>query len=73
MESHAEVEGDQDDDQIHLIAHLLDYQEEEKVPSEWTRVHSRSEIGHGRAAVFPIGPDLLYDKSVRDALSDQDA
>ena len=56
---------------MHLISHLLDYQEEEKVPSEWTRVFSRSDIGVKRAGVFPIGPDLIYDKSMRDALFDQ--
>lgn len=42
------------------------------MPSEWTRVFSRDDMGGRRASVFALGPDLIYDKAMRDALLDQE-
>ena len=61
----------EDDEYDHLIAHLADQDEDEKTNNEWTRVFSRDDINEQRAGLFPMGPDLLFDKSTRDMLAQQ--
>ena len=59
----------EEDEYDHLIAHLVDQDEDEKTNNEWTRIFSRDDINERRAALFPMGPDLLFDKSTRDMLA----
>ena len=35
---------------------------------EWSRVFSRADINSQRASIYPLGPDLSYDKSIRDVM-----
>ena len=63
---HVAVEQNEHD---HLIAHLVEQDEDEKFNFEWTRVFSRADINSQRAAIFPMGPDLHFDKSMRDILT----
>ena len=71
--SQIESQTGQESEYGHLLAHLLDEDEDDRVVSSWTRVFSRSSLGNGRAAIYPLGPDLLYDRSLRDVMSQNEA
>ena len=53
----------------HLVEHLLDHEPGTQVNSMWTRVFSRDDLNELVPGIYPLGPDLIYDKSMRDALS----
>ena len=53
----------------HLVAHLVDDEPEQRDTNEWTRVFTRDIRNGQMVAIYPLGPDLLLDKSVRDSLS----
>ena len=39
------------------------------VSNDWTRIFTRGGVGGKRVALWPMGSDLIYDKSVRDLMS----
>ena len=53
----------------HLVAHLVDDEPEQRDTNEWTRVFTRDAPNGHMVAIHPLGPDLMFDKSVRDSLS----
>lgn len=54
----------------HLVAHLVEDEQAIRDTNEWTRVFTRDGSRGRQIAIFTLGPDLLYDKSVRESLSD---
>ena len=54
------------------MSHLVEKEEKESKNNIWTRVFSRDDIRDKRLALFPLGPDLIYDKSMRNAMSQLD-
>ena len=63
---HEEVEGSYD----HLVAHLVEDEQDIRDTNEWTRVFTRDGARGRLVGIYRLGPDLLYDKSVRDSLSE---
>ena len=62
--------NDADSEYGHLVQHLFEQEEHPDKNSYWTRVFSR-DIEEGlQISIFKIGPDLIYDRSVREALSE---
>ena len=57
-----------EESQLSLITHLLDEKEPKKRTEEWTRVVARDGMRLAGAATYKIGPDLIYDASVRESL-----
>ena len=62
-----EVQEDADSEYGHLVSHLVEQEDEAKITEMWTRVFTRDSVKSLEPAVFPIGPDLLFDRSVRDS------
>ena len=48
----------QDEDQVNLIAHLLEPSEVPHGTEEWTRVYSREELKSLNVVATKVGPDL---------------
>ena len=55
----------------HLVQHLFEQEEHPDKNSYWTRVFSRDTEEGLQISIHQIGPDLIYDRSVREALSQQ--
>ena len=53
----------------HLVAHLVDDEPEQRDTNEWTRVFTRDIRNGQMVAIYPLGPDLQLEKSIRDSLS----
>ena len=54
--------------QLGLIVHLLEKEEPKQRTEEWSRVVARDGMRLAGAATYKIGPDLIYDTSVRETL-----
>jgi len=52
-----------------LVSHLVDQEEHPDKNSYWTRVFSRDTEESLQISIHQVGPDLIYDRSVREALS----
>ena len=50
------------------MAHLVDDEDPGKDTNCWTRVFTRDELGSRQQSVHLLGPDLIYDKAMRDSL-----
>ena len=69
-ESSAEEDMDHEDSQYgHLVAHLVRGDEKVKATDLWTRVFTRDVPESLQVSVHRIGDDLIFDKSLRDAMS----
>ena len=55
------------------MAHLAEEDPERRDTNEWTRVFSRDGSRGKLVGIYPLGPDLQYDKSFRDMLSQLEA
>ena len=62
-----EADDGEDADYGHLVAHLIEQDTSTKDNDLWTRVFSRDDLGDNQLATPKIGPDLIYDKSLREA------
>ena len=61
---------DVDSDYGHLVDHLIDCDQKKNDNSHWTRVFSRDEEANKRIQIHKLGPDLIYDSSIRDSLQE---
>ena len=61
---------DMDSDYGHLVSHLIEHDAPRKDTDQWTRVFSRDEEKGMMLPLHLIGPDLIFDKSMRQALSE---
>ena len=64
-----EHQGDIDDKYGHLVEHLIQQDIDPKDTNQWTRVFGRDTLGDKQLAIHLIGPDLLYNDSIRASLS----
>ena len=62
-------QGGDESDYEHLVQHLVEQDTNAKDTNKWTRVFKVEQGKSQSAGVYQIGPDLIYDKSVRDSLS----
>ena len=60
---------DIDEDYGHLATHLIEQDEPVDSTSKWTGVFSRDMQEGLMVAVIPMGPDLIFDASVRKTMS----
>lgn len=58
-----------DDDEALLVLRSDSDDENQKTESFWTRVFSRDIKPDLHVGIYPIGPDLIFDASVRSALT----
>ena len=66
-------EGEETDpDYGHLTAHLVEAAPKKKDTVQWTRVFTRDEIASLQIAAHLLGPDLLYDRSLREAAQESE-
>ena len=66
LDNYDEAE-DTDSQYGHLTAHLVESAPRKNETAQWTRVFSRDEIMDLKIVVHTLGPDLIYDKSLREA------
>ena len=52
-----------------MVSHLVEQEEHPDKNSYWTRVFSRDTEEGLQISIHKLGPDLIYDRSVREALS----
>ena len=58
---------DSDEEYGHLTAHLVEGAPRQAERHQWTRVFTRAEVLSLQISLHELGPDLIYDKSVREA------
>lgn len=63
-------EEDNEDFYDHLVGHLVEQDTQEKDTNMWTRVFAVDRRNDRLPGIYPIGADLIYDRSVRDTLTD---
>ena len=69
LDRHVQNE-DFDSEYGHLVTHLIEQDEELGKKEYWTRVFTRdSQVGL-RVSIHMLGPDLIFDKSIRDSMGD---
>ena len=66
---HFEIAEDDDSEYGHLVSHLIQQDGDLRDTNQWTRVFSRDGSKGKRVAIHLLGPDLIYDKSIRASLS----
>ena len=69
----SDSESEIDSQYAHLISDRNDKREDRRKSTEWTRVFSRDSDIEKRVGLFQFGPDLNYDRSVRDLLLQTDS
>ena len=62
---------DEDPQYGHLTAHLVESAPRQGDNHQWSQVFTREEVETLQVAVHPLGPDLLYDKSLREAAAER--
>ena len=60
---------DREEDQINLVAHLLDEVEKTHGNDQWTRVVSLNDMNKNIVGVYKIAEDLQFDQAYRNALT----
>ena len=66
LDNYDEAE-DSDPQYGHLTAHLVESAPQKKDTAMWTRVFTRDEVADLQISAHTLGPDLLYDRSLREA------
>ena len=64
-----EQREDSDDEYGHLVTHLMKQDGSLVETSQWTNVFSRDMPAGMSVQVQPIGPDLIFDRSLRNTMS----
>ena len=67
MDNFDEAE-DTDEQYGHLTAHLVEPEAVATQNYQWSRVFTRDDVQELQIAVHALGPDLIYDKALREAV-----
>ena len=65
-----EYAEDVDSEYGHLVSHLIEQDIQPKDTSKWTRVFSTGIPDGVKVPIYPLGPDLIYDNSLRDSMGE---
>ena len=61
-------EAEETDEQYgHLTAHLVETAARSSDNNQWTRVFARSDIESLQISVHALGPDVIYDRALRES------
>ena len=66
----SEQQDDLESEYGHLMAHLIEQDLPKADNTQWTRVVSRDRNPNLLPSIMPLGPDLIFNKSIRESLSD---